>query len=70
MHTVCDEIADLAKTLGISQLSSSGQNGDQWILADFIDVIVHVFSPEARSFYDLDNLWGDAKKVAWLPPND
>jgi ribosome-associated protein len=32
---------------------------------DFVDVLLHVFSDEARRYYDLDNLWGDAKAVAW-----
>jgi hypothetical protein len=37
------------------------------MLIDFVDVVVHVFNQEARSFYDLDALWGDAKKVEWNP---
>ena len=35
------------------------------MLLDCVDVVVHVFSDEARRFYDLDGLWGDAKRVAW-----
>ena len=35
---------------------------------DFVDVVVHVFSQDARQFYDLDNLWGDAKRVEWQRP--
>jgi ribosome-associated protein len=66
MRTVIDDIAEMGgERFGIKPLSSSGYDGEQWILADFVDVVVHVFSGEARSFYDLDNLWGDAKKVDW-----
>jgi ribosome-associated protein len=66
MRTVCDEINDLAREqFGLSSMSKCGYEGEQWILSDFVDVIVHVFSGEARAFYDLDNLWGDAKKVEW-----
>jgi hypothetical protein len=35
------------------------------MLCDMIDVLVHVFSQDARMYYDLDSLWGDAKRVEW-----
>lgn len=38
-----------------------GQPEDQWILMDFVDVVVHIFRNEAREFYGLERLWGDAK---------
>ena len=38
---------------------------DQWVLLDFVDFVVHLFNDEARHYYDLDSLWGDAKKVEW-----
>ncbi|MEZ4702652.1 MAG: ribosome silencing factor [Rhodothermales bacterium] len=43
-----------------------GYAGLQWVLLDYVDLVVHVFSPEKRSFYDLERLWGDApmEKVA------
>jgi ribosome-associated protein len=39
--------------------------GGGWMVIDFVTVVVHVFSQDARAFYDLDSLWGDAKKVEW-----
>lgn len=40
-----------------------GHRGGTWVLQDYGDVVVHLFSPEAREFYDLDRLWQDAKAV-------
>jgi ribosome-associated protein len=66
MRAVVDEIADMAvEQFEMKPLAHSGYEGEQWILSDYVDVIVHVFSGEARTFYDLDNLWGDAKKIDW-----
>ena len=39
-----------------------GLTGGRWVLLDFIDFVVHVFHPQARSFYQLENLWGDAPR--------
>src|SRR5438128_9130309 len=65
MRTVCDEVAELGKPKNFKALSTSGYEGESWILVDFIDVVVHVFSDEARSYYDLAGLWGDAPRVEW-----
>ena len=67
MRTVVEEIEELGMAKGIKPLSRSGREGETWILLDFVDVIVHVFSDAARAFYDLDNLWGDARRVTWQP---
>jgi ribosome-associated protein len=63
MRTVADEINDLAKKNNSRAMNTDGYDGESWILVDFVDVIVHLFSDEARAYYDLDNLWGDAKRV-------
>ena len=42
---------------------NEGRAAGGWVLADFGDVILHVFSPEKRRFYDLERLWGQAKVV-------
>lgn len=41
-----------------------GENNATWILMDYINVVVHVFQKETREFYDIENLWGDAKNIA------
>jgi ribosome-associated protein len=40
---------------------SEGHENAEWILQDYVDVVVHVFQPEIRSFYNLEELWGDAE---------
>ena len=66
MRTVCDDLAEMAQQRGERPLSANLE-GDQggWMLIDFVDVVLHVFSQDARAFYDLDALWGDARIVPW-----
>ena len=69
MRTVVDQLEEIADPKGHHKISRSGDDSGAWIVTDFVDVICHVFSPEARNYYDLDNLWGDAKRVEWEPPS-
>jgi ribosome-associated protein len=43
--------------------SVAGQREARWILADYLDVVLHVFTPEAREYYRLEELWGDVPSV-------
>ena len=43
--------------------SVTGDKDATWILADYLDVVLHVFTPEARSYYRLEELWGDVPSV-------
>ena len=45
----------------LKQINVVGLGLNQWVAIDFADVLVHVFLPETRAFYDLENLWEDAK---------
>ena len=45
------------------RFGSAGYEQSKWILLDFIDVVVHIFDNEYRNYYDLDLLWGDAKRI-------
>lgn len=65
MRSVGEEIVELGGPHNYKPLSRDGLGGDAWVLVDFIDVVLHVFSGEARAYYDLDNLYGDAKVVLW-----
>ncbi len=65
MRTVADEISQVAREHGLRRFGRAGYEQARWILLDFIDVVVHIFDTEYREYYDLELLWGDAKRVTW-----
>jgi ribosome-associated protein len=52
---------------GVRAVSVDGFPASQWIVLDYMQVIVHVFRNEKREFYSLEDLWGDAPRLAWEP---
>jgi len=56
-------VKDLARHHNRESLGTSADDRSVWILADYIDVVVHLFEPNARAHYDLEMLWGDAEQV-------
>jgi ribosome-associated protein len=73
MWSVAQQVEEIAKERDYHALFSpkrSDEGGDRWISLDLIDVIIHLFSEEARTFYDLDALWSDAEQVAWAREED
>ena len=54
----------LKKEHGILPRRVEGLNEARWILMDYLDVIVHIFTPDARAFYRLEQLWGEAPRRA------
>jgi len=63
MRSVADEITDLAKQKGLSLFGRAGYEQGRWVLLDFIDVVIHIFDAKSRDYYDLELLWGDAKRL-------
>ena len=53
----------MVDVLGEPMLGREGHRGNSWELLDFGSVVVHVFTDEARKFYDLERLWADAEVV-------
>ncbi len=63
-RTVADEITMLAKKeYNIKCFGTAGYEQGQWILLDFVTVVVHIFADKYRDYYNLEMLWGDAKKI-------
>ena len=63
VKALADEVEYKLDEAGISVSHIEGYRSNSWILLDYVDVIVNVFSDEAREFYDLDRLWQDGKPV-------
>ena len=64
VKTLCDYAEyTMVDVLGEPMLGREGHRGNSWELLDFGSVVVHVFTDEARKFYDLERLWADAEVV-------
>ena len=61
VHALCDNVSEeLAKTKVLTK-QTEGYTVGNWILMDYGDIIVHIFSREDRDFYNLEHIWGDCK---------
>ena len=67
IQAIADEVGLRLKERGELPHSMEGYNQAEWILADYGDYLVHVFSEKARTYYDLERLWKNAKDIA-IPP--
>ncbi|MCX6346740.1 MAG: ribosome silencing factor [Actinobacteria bacterium] len=60
-----DEIIFRLRQFGFKPLRTAGLSEGNWILMDFNDFVVHIFSEEYRQYYDLERLWKDSKIIEW-----
>ena len=56
-------VQEAMRKAGVQAYRTSGDPESGWIVIDYVDVVVHVFSPEARQYYSLEKLWETAKPV-------
>jgi ribosome-associated protein len=63
VQAIADAIDEQLEQSGTNSLGVEGYREGRWILMDYGDVIVHVFSQETRDFYDLERLWANAPKI-------
>ncbi|MGA1871451.1 MAG: ribosome silencing factor [bacterium] len=69
LSVIVDSIEEKLSSLGIKKDHLEGYPNSDWILADFSDLIVHVFTDEKREFYELEHLWGDAPRLDVVSEN-
>ena len=70
MGSVLAHVREMGAERGMPAWRTSEDDGSLWLLADLVDVVVHLFEPNTRSHYDLEMLWGDAPRVEWERPEE
>ncbi len=71
VKTVAEEVEEQVRAAhGRSPRRTEGVAEQQWVLIDYGDVVVHVFSEEMRSFYDIERLYRDVRKIEWSPAGE
>jgi ribosome-associated protein len=65
MHTIAEEIDAALRDHGDQRLGIEGYAASRWIVQDYGDIVVHVFDPDTREYYALEDLWADAPRVDW-----
>jgi len=65
VKTIAEEVVKTLKEQGTRPVRREGEPAAGWMLLDFVDFVVHVFSREQRDYYRLDNLWTDAPVLDW-----
>lgn len=68
MQAILDRIEEEARAIDRRVFKRADSDSSAWLLADYVDVIIHLFDEEHRGYYDLDGLWGDAPRVEWERP--
>lgn len=68
-HSIASEIDAEMKKLHEHKLGMEGVEEGSWILIDYGDFVVHIFTPESRSYYALEEVWGDAPHLDWRDPS-
>jgi ribosome-associated protein len=63
IQAIADEVEMRLKGAGLRPTHVEGYNQAEWVLIDYVDFVVHVFSEKARKFYDLERLWKTARRL-------
>jgi ribosome-associated protein len=65
IHTLAEAIDAALHSEGEDRLGIEGYEASRWVVQDYGDVVVHVFDPETRGYYALEELWADAPRLDW-----
>ena len=63
VQAMADSVSEKMHKAGFSMKQIEGYDSANWILMDFVDVVVHIFDRESRNFYDLERIWKDGKLI-------
>jgi ribosome-associated protein len=73
-RAIADHIEETAKEIGFRKHHIEGYDEGSWILMDYTDLVVHIFLPKTREYYNLEMLWGDVPSIKYddteEPPDD
>lgn len=68
LRAVLRDVAGMVEEeYGVKPAMTEGKADTRWVVLDYIDVMVHVMHQELREYYELEDLWKDAKEVTWQP---
>lgn len=70
VKTIVEEVDRAMTGIGLRSLRREGERDARWVLLDFGDVVVHVFTTADREYYELERLWSDAPEIAWSGSSD
>ncbi len=70
IQSIAEGVKDRLREGAKMRARPEGDAQSYWMILDYSDVILHIFSDETREFYDLESLWSDAKVTRWATEND
>lgn len=65
IHTLAEETDAALRAEGEKRLGIEGYEASKWVVQDYGDIVVHLFDPETRAYYALEDLWADAPRLDW-----
>ena len=65
LKAIRNEIESSLKEQNVRAQGIDGFPQSQWVVMDYLDVMVHIFARDRREFYSLERLWGDARRIEW-----
>jgi len=63
VHAICDHLKEKLKKAGYHASRIEGYREGWWVVLDYGSVVIHIFQPESRDFYDLERLWSEAPRI-------
>lgn len=70
VHTIVEEVDAGLRAVGDRRAGVEGYEASKWVVQDYGDVVVHVFDPDTRDYYKLEELWADAPRIDWQDEPD